>query len=228
VTDTPEDTPQPEPAPRFHVDDYKGHRALWTDGVIFSVALEAGEEPFGYWASMPPEKPPQTALLLGLGAGTLAHLLVRRAPEVRMVCVDNDQELVEVARRHFDLALPNLEVVIADAFDFVAECRRRFDYVAVDIFAGHSFHRGVLRRPFLRRLGALTTPDGEIAFNMFRDRRSVSHVERIGRVLPVTRVDRLPANVVVHCRPATPPPRPGKPRAQKQSARPTRPGPYRV
>jgi spermidine synthase len=195
----------PEPAPRFQVEEYNGHRALWTDGVIFSVAVEPGEEPFGYWGSMLPEKPPETALLLGLGAGTLAHLLVRRAPDVRIVGVDKDRELIEFAGRHFDLALPNLEVVLGDAFEFVRDCRRRFDYVAVDIFAGRNFDRGVLRRPFLRRLGELGEPGGEIAFNMFRDRRGASHVERIGRVLPVMRVDRLPCNLVVHCRPPASP-----------------------
>jgi spermidine synthase len=191
------------------VEDYDGHRALWADGVIFSVAVEESDEPFGYWASMLPGTPPRTALLLGLGAGTLAHLLARRAPEVRIVGVDNDRELVEFARRHFDLTLPNLEVVIGDAFEFVTDCSWRFDYVAVDIFAGRMFHRGVLRRPFLRRLAGLTAPAGEIALNMFRDRRSASHLQRISAVLTVTRVDRLPCNVVVHCRPQAhaPPPR---------------------
>jgi spermidine synthase len=209
--------PPARPAPRFHVEDYDGHRALWADGVIFSVAVEPSEEPFGYWAAMLPEAPPETALLLGLGAGTLAHLLVRRAPQVRIVGVDNDRELVEFAGRHFDLALPNLEVVIGDAFEFVTACSRRFDYVAVDIFAGRIFHRSVLRRPFLRRLGLLTAPGGEIALNMFRDRRSESRVQRIGRVLPVARVERLPSNVVVHCRPEAQLPPPHPPRARPRN-----------
>jgi spermidine synthase len=189
---------------RFHIGEYDGHPALWVDGVIFSVAVRPGEDAFGYWAAMLPAAPPARALLLGVGAGTLVHLLTRQRPGVQIVGVDNDGELLEFAARHFDLALPNLELVIGDAFDYVARCERRFDYVAVDVFAGHVFHPGVVRRPFLRNVGRVAAPGGEIAVNMFRDRRAESHLERIRRILPVTRVDRLPANVVVHCTPPAP------------------------
>jgi SAM-dependent methyltransferase len=194
----------PGAEPRFHVAEYEGHRALWTDGVIFSVALAPGEEPFGYWKAMLPVAAPRSALLLGLGAGTLAHLLTRRAPGVQIVGVDNDAELVEFATREFGLGLPNLEVVIADAFDYTSRCTRRFDYIAVDVFAGRTFQRAVLRRAFLRRLRGLAASGGEIAINMFRERRSDRDVARIGRVLSLRRVDRLPCNLVIHCGPETP------------------------
>jgi spermidine synthase len=136
-----------------------------------------------------------------VGGGTLAHLLVRRNPAVRLLGVDNDPEVIAFARRHFGLRLPNLEILIADAFAFVEGCRERFDYVAVDLFTGHTFQRGVLARPFLRALPGLLAPGGEIAINMFRDRRAEVRVGRIRRVLPVQQVERLPRNVVVHSRP---------------------------
>ncbi|MFB3818393.1 MAG: spermidine synthase [Candidatus Methylomirabilales bacterium] len=192
-------------APRLQVEHYEGHAALCADGVVHSVALGPGEGAFGYWAAMLPAGFPARALLLGVGGGTLAHLLVRRNPAVRLLGVDNDPEVVAFAQQHFGLQLPNLEVVIADAFAFVDACRERFDYVAVDLFTGHTFHRGVLARPFLRRLRELLAPGGEIAINMFRDRRAEVRLGRIRRVLPVQQVQRLPRNVVVHSRPDAPP-----------------------
>lgn len=184
----------------LRIEEYEGHRVLVADGVILSVEVTDADPPFGYWTAMLPAGAPRTALLLGLGAGTLAHLLSRRFPGVRMVGVDIDPRLIEFARRNFDLALPNLEIVIGDAFSYAAGCRRQFDYVAVDLFCGHAFQRGALARPFLRRLKTLAGPTGEIAVNFLKDRRSEVYVGRLARVLAIRRVERLVRNVVVHCR----------------------------
>jgi spermidine synthase len=119
---------------------------------------------------------------------------------VQIVGVDNDAGLIEFARRHFDLALPNLEIVIGDAFAYAAGCRAQFDYVAVDLFRGRVFQRGALARPFLRQLTTLAGPTGEIAVNFFKDRRSEVYVGRLARVLAIRRIERLVCNVVVHCR----------------------------
>jgi len=184
----------------LQLDDYDGRRALYTDGVIHSIAVEDGEDVPGYWPTMLPDRAPQRALILGLGGGTLAHLLARRYPAAEIVGVDNDEELLAFAREHFGLALPRLRVVVADAFAYVWTCAERFDYLAVDLFAGHVFQRGVLARPFLRRLRALGRPGAGVAVNLFRDGRAAAHVARLGRVLPVQRVLRLRNNVVVHAR----------------------------
>lgn len=185
---------------RLRVGNDGRRRALLVDGVILSVAVEGDLPPSGYWAAMLPEGTPASALLLGLGGGTLAHLLNRRYPDIQMVGVDVDAEVVEFALRHFRLGLPNLEVVVGDAFDYVACCDRAFDYVAVDLFTGYDFQRGALAKPFLRRLKWIVGAGGEVVFNLFRDRRTEQHLARIERVLRVLRVDEVGKNVVAHCR----------------------------
>lgn len=185
------------------IEEYEGCRVLIQDGAILSVDVTDGNPPFGYWTAMLPVGTPQNALLLGLGAGTLAHLLTRRFPGIQIVGVDNDPRLIDFARLHFDLSLPNLDVVIGDAFTYTADCRERFDYVAVDLFCGHAFQRAVLSKPFLRHIRAIAGPTGEIVVNLFKDRRGNVYVGRLSRILAIHRVDRLPHNIVVHCR-ATP------------------------
>ncbi len=192
----------PHAVGRLGVGKYQGHRALITDGVIFSVAVSDNDPPFGYWAAMLPSGKPRTALLLGLGGGTLAHLLHRRFPDIRITGIDNDPDLLTFARKHFHLDLPNLKVVVTNAFDYVTRCRRRFEFVAVDLFVGSAFERGVLSSDFLRRLDAIRSNDGEIAINLYRDKCSSAYLARIRRILPVSRVDRLPCNVIAHCCPA--------------------------
>jgi len=191
--------PPDSPASRFQVEDYDGRPALGADGIIHSVAVRAGEPAVGYWPHMLPESTPHSALLLGVGGATLAHLLTRRHPGIEIVGVEKDPEVIAFAREHFDLDLPNFTLVLEDAFEYVERCDRRYGYVAVDLFVGHVFQRAVLRKAFLRRLGAVAAPDGEIAINMFREQRSEQHLARIQRILPVRRVDRLRCNIIAHC-----------------------------
>jgi len=187
------------------LDDYNGQRALEVDGVIFSVAVEEGKPTVGYWTAMLPAGRPRSALLLGLGGGTLAQLLARHAPGVQMVGVDVDPGVVAFGRERFGLALSNLRVVIADAFAYVYQGSQRFDFIAVDLFVGRHLHRGILARPFLRRLAALLAPGGEIVINLLKHPHNARHLDRFREVLAVRRVERLPSNLIVRC--AAPPPR---------------------
>ncbi|MCL4532074.1 MAG: methyltransferase domain-containing protein [Actinobacteria bacterium] len=185
---------------RIRIVDDEGRPALMVDGAILSIALVGADPPSGYWAAMLPEGSPRSALLLGLGGGTLAHLLSGRYPGIEMVGIDADQEVIDFALRGFGLQMPNLEVVVGDAFDYVARCRRSFDFVAVDLFVGYSFQHGALARPFLRQLKSIAGSGGEIAFNLFKDKRTEQRLARIGRVLRVHRLDRAGRNLVAHCK----------------------------
>jgi spermidine synthase len=187
-------------AGRLRVGYDEGRRVLLVDGVVVSVAVDGAEPPSGYWAAMLPGGSPRSALLLGLGGGTLAHLLARRYPGIELVGVDVDAELIDFAREHFGLDAPGLEVVIGDAFDYVEACERSFDFVAVDLFAGYDFHRGILSKPFLRKLKATAGRGGEVVFNLFKDRRTHLHVSRIERVMGSCRADEVGKNVIVRCR----------------------------
>lgn len=198
---------RPGAGARLEVGEFEGHRALVADGVIFSVDVTKADPAFGYWTAMLPSGTPRTALLLGLGAGTLAHLLSRRFPGIRIAGIDNDPEVLAFARTHFDLDVPNLKVIVADAFDYVARCRRRFDFVAVDLFVGSAFEQGVISPHFLQGLDAIRSDRGEIAFNLYRDLHARTYLAEIRRVLQVTRVNRLSHNIIVHCGTAPLPPR---------------------
>jgi spermidine synthase len=184
---------------RIWIGEDEGRRALLVDGVILSAAVEGAEPPSGYWAAMLPQGAPSSALILGLGGGTLAHLLSRRYQGIEIVGVDADVELIDFARREFGLDLPNLEVVLGDAFEYVESCRRHFDFVAVDLFAGYDFQRGVIAKPFLRQLKEIAGPGGEIVFNLFRDKRTETRLVRISRVLRIKQKLLVGRNVVVRC-----------------------------
>jgi spermidine synthase len=176
-----------------------GRAALLVDGVVQSISPADGLANGGYWAAMVPRLPPRRALILGLGGGTLARLLYLRWGEgVHIVGVDDDLTIVETARAAGWLALPDLEVVVADAFAFVQACEQRFDYVAIDLFRGEQLAGRAFTRPFLRRVRGLLEPPAMLAINLFRDRREAQRVERLARWFEIR--DRLAVggNVVVH------------------------------
>ena len=180
--------------PRIGEDD--GRVALLVDGVVQSVKADSGEVA-GYWVALLPSVRPRLVLVLGLGGGTIVHLLRRRFGEVRVIGVEVDPAIAVLAREAFGLDRREVDIVVDDAFRYVETCRERFDYVCIDLFRGGVLERGVLARPFLRRIRELATPGAEVVLNLFADRRSAAHLHRISRVLTVRSVERVGKNLVV-------------------------------
>lgn len=188
-----------QPAGSVRLGEDAGHPALLVNGVVQSIAADGAAD--GYWASMLPSVRPGAALLLGLGAGTVAHLLTRRFGPLPIVGVDDDSQVIALGRAVFGLDLPHLEIVVQDAFVYVTQCRERFDYVGVDLYRGGRMPRGVLGRPFLRQVRALASPRGLVAINLFMGEQLPRQVARLGEALRVVKQVAVDENVVVHCRP---------------------------
>lgn len=107
-------------------------------------------------------------LMLGLGGGSAARIVRAIAPRAHILAVELDAEVVAAARRWFDLDRLGLEVAVADAREFLARERRRFDAVLDDVFIGTS--RRVrkpdwLPEPGLRAAAARVAPGGVLASN---------------------------------------------------------------
>jgi len=149
---------------------------------------------------MLPDHPPASALLLGLGGGTIAHLLVRRFGPIALIGVEDSQTILDFASE-FELETLPLRVVLCDAFAFVHGCKERFDYIAVDLYRGNHLVRGVLALPFLRALAARLQPGGTVAYNLFSDDVFAARVARLERVFDRVRVTEVGANAVFLGRP---------------------------
>jgi spermidine synthase len=149
---------------------------------------------------MVPDDPPRNALILGLGGGTLARLLHTRWGPVPIVGIDDDAAIVETAARVGWLPRTDLDVVMADAFDYVQTCGQRFDFVAVDLFRGERLAARAFGKPFLRRVRALLEPRGRVAVNLFMDRRAPEREERIAIFFDIYQRHRVGGNLVIHAR----------------------------
>jgi spermidine synthase len=175
-----------------------GRAALLVDGVVQSISPEDGLARGGYWAAMVPSVRPRRALILGLGGGTVARLLrARFGDQPHIIGVDDDVGIVETARAAGWL-LADVEVVLADAFEFVRTCRERFDYIAIDLFRGERLIGRAVARPFLRSVRGLLEPPGMLAVNLYRDIYAPLRIARLEALFDVREQVHVGGNVVVH------------------------------
>lgn len=103
---------------------------------------------------------PKAVLLLGLGGGAMCRHLAAFLPGLRVTVVERDPEVIALARQFFQL---EREVLRADAVDVVADARRAFDIVMVDLYdaAGAS----PLEESFWEDCRGALKPGGAIAVN---------------------------------------------------------------
>lgn len=184
------------------VGEDEGRTALLIDGVVQSVVVVGAEQVDGYWAAMLPNARPSTALLLGLGGGTIATLLTRRFGRVAITAVEHNAEVIQLAHELFGLDGPGIDIVVDDAFDYVRGMSGgHYDYIAVDLFEAGRVPPRIFGRPFLRALRSLTHPGGLVAVNFFKDRRLHEREQRLESVFPRVTFSLWDKNVVALCRP---------------------------
>lgn len=120
---------------------------------------------------LPAAREPQV-LLLGGGAATALLLLRRLRPDARLLAIELDERVAELARERFELDRIGVEMVVDDGLDFLARTRRRFDLVLDDMYAPSA---AGLRRPVddetahLRRIASRLEPGGVAATNSTTD-----------------------------------------------------------
>jgi len=181
-----------------HVEVAGGEARLMADGAVQSVAVRPGALPRGYWRALVPERRPADALILGLGGGTVVHLLWSRHGLLPIVGVDNNAATLALGRRSFGLEAPELSIVEADAGEYVRACTRRFGPVVVALFEGEQLPDFVASRQFIRRVRALTRPCGTVVWNLHRDRRSQVLRRRVGTGMVAERRILAGLNFVLH------------------------------
>jgi spermidine synthase len=176
-----------------------GRVVLRVGGVIQSVAVNESYES-DVWDAMLPQERPANVLILGLGGGTIAQFLTQRWGPLPITGVERDPAIALIARRDFGLErLPHVRIVVADAFEFVRDCRERYDLICVDLYIAGKIAHGVFDPAFLRAIARLLIPDGTAAFNFWSGPYLADQIRRLGRVLRIRDRRSADDNVVITC-----------------------------
>jgi spermidine synthase len=106
-------------------------------------------------------------LVLGVAGGSVIKTL---ADEVKykgkITGVEIDPEIIKIANSYFHLdKIPNLEIVIDDAFEFVLKTKNRYDFIIIDIFQDTTMPNFLFEEFFQNRTCFLLKKQGVILFN---------------------------------------------------------------
>lgn len=102
-------------------------------------------------------------LLLGLGGGTLVHVM--RQLELKVTVVELDRRIIEVAQRHFD-APQDAEYILDDARRFIRRSGRTFDVIFFDAYRGEYPPTHLITLESLRELERALRPRGVVLINV--------------------------------------------------------------
>ncbi len=110
--------------------------------------------------------------ILGLGGGTVAHLISKHYPGVSITSVEIDDVMVDVAKKYFDLdKIPNHNVIVDDALRVVVEPENfgisygSFEAVFVDIYIGEKYPDLGSSGNFISAVKKMLMPGGLVIFN---------------------------------------------------------------
>jgi spermidine synthase len=106
-------------------------------------------------------------LILGVAGGSVIKTLIEEVKyKGKITGVELDPEIVEIGRSFFNLdKVPNLDLVIDDAFDFVLKTRDKYDLIIVDVFQDTHMPQFLFQKFFIDRLCFLLHGGGFILFN---------------------------------------------------------------
>ena len=111
---------------------------------------------------------PRTALLIGLGAGSLAKFIYRNLPDCRITVIEINPQVEYIARQYFKLPDDprRLEVLTGCGADYVLSNPRHFDSILVDGFDPDA-RAGVLDTlPFYQACRASLSDKGLLAVSL--------------------------------------------------------------
>jgi len=80
------------------------------------------------------DQSPKNILVLGLGGGTLVHLIRQFFPAAHITCVEIDKTHIQIAKRWFKIPQKHISLIEGDAYDYLRSSKDVFDWIVDDVF----------------------------------------------------------------------------------------------
>lgn len=110
---------------------------------------------------------PKTALILGLGGGTVAWQLREIYKDVEITGVEIDPIMVELGKKYLKWD-EETKVLIGDAVDEVkklTKAKKKFDLILIDMYVGEEVPEKISSEKFVKEVKTLVKERGFIVFN---------------------------------------------------------------
>ena len=122
-------------------------------------------------------------LVLGVAGGSVVKTLVNEVGyKGKITGVEIDTEIIKMANTYFKLdEIPNLEICIEDAFEFVLKTKNKYDLIIIDVFQDTKMPNFLFEKFFTDRLDMILNNFGIIIFNTMiveeiQDKRNLNYI----------------------------------------------------
>src|SRR5690606_13492052 len=105
-------------------------------------------------------------LVLGVAGGSVIESLDEIGFRGRITGVEIDAEVIEIARKYYNLdRFSNLEIVVADASEFMRSNRKKYDLIVIDVFTDRNMPMFLYDEDFVDSVLSSLQTNGFILFN---------------------------------------------------------------
>jgi len=106
-------------------------------------------------------------LVLGVAGGSVVKTLLNDVKyNGKITGVEIDPEIISIANTYFQLhEIPNLTIIIDDAFEFVLKTKEKYDLIIIDIFQDTVMPNFLFEDFFTDRLEVILESKGSVLFN---------------------------------------------------------------
>ncbi len=119
-------------------------------------------------------------LVLGMGGGTMLHLLNEKYPAAKITAVEIDEVIIKIARRYFNIAeSSNLKIINTDAAEILENSGKfdilnKFDCIIVDTYIGGEYPEAI-GNSLLSNIFELCADNGLVIFNriVYKDKEEI-------------------------------------------------------
>ncbi len=110
-------------------------------------------------------------LVLGLGGGSVIETIREEFKSNAFIeLVDIDSKIISIAINEFKInRFENINIICADAADYLINCNDTFDVIIVDLFIINYIPKIFTKLDFINRLANHLNPTGKIIYNTFSE-----------------------------------------------------------
>lgn len=163
------------------IDNDQGIRSLYTassaiqssmntcDPIALVLSYTRSMMAFQLW-----QENPQSALLIGLGGGSLAKYLLNYHPRCNIDVVEIDSDIAALAHRYFHLPQhPKLNIHISDGYSYLCESEKEYDVILVDAFDKNGVCDTILHPAFFNACAHRLASRGIVSINLWSSQPEV-------------------------------------------------------
>lgn len=163
------------------VDNDQGIRSLYTASSAIQSSMDTRDPialVLSYTRSMMAfllwQENPQSALLIGLGGGSLAKHLLNYHPTCHIDVIEIEPNIVTLAHRYFHLPHDSrLNIHITDGYTYLRECQKEYDVILVDAFDKYGVCDTILHPAFFDACAERLASQGILSVNLWSSQREV-------------------------------------------------------